>query len=106
MPLCCCCGFKHSRGIYFADAEQAKFACTRCFSNPSLFFSAKRVLPHWTLAVKSGRIVNRFAKKDRGSGEEQVFQAAYLTKKSKRELSTSESLYDGQKQLFNFGGSA
>lgn len=91
---CCCCAFPERSGVKLAEG----FICERCFSNPGLFFSGKRVLPSWTLAVKADCRVNNFSRnKSRDSVE-----YGYFTRRSKRFLAVSESLYVGQKQLFSF----
>ena len=102
---CCCCGFISKHGVYVAQSmysgTRRVFVCEKCFMDPNLFFSAKRVLPHWTLTVKMQSIRNRFAHDyAREHGDNLI--GAVLTKKAKREVAMSESLYKGQKQLENF----
>ncbi|MFA5365644.1 MAG: hypothetical protein WC325_10740 [Candidatus Bathyarchaeia archaeon] len=94
---CCCCGFSSYHGVFVGSAGEKVFACFSCFSNPNMFFTARRILPHQTLAVKTQERINGYAKNFDGSP---VVSSACLTKKSKREYAMSESLYSGQTQLF------
>jgi len=90
--ICCCCGFDSNHGVKTKEG----FWCELCFYNPNLFSVAKRILPHWTLAVKTQTKINPFGRE----GSENICSGLYLTKKAKRELAMSESLYRNQKQLF------
>jgi len=100
---CTCCGFSTEQGVLVEgnSGGYITFVCERCFRDPNLFFSAKRILPHWTLAVKTQVVHNPFAKGYATSRENQggTTIEGFLTKKAKRELATSESLYKGQKTL-------
>lgn len=100
---CCVCGFVCSHGVLTAHSSAEgpfkSFVCERCFGNPNIFSVAKRWLPHWTLAIKHQQRRNGFARK---GPEVHPFDAAILTKKSKREVAMSESLYSGQRQLCSF----
>ena len=52
--MCCVCGFNKKHGVIFGSDSPGRgleksFACTDCFSNPDLFFPAKKILDHWVL---------------------------------------------------------
>jgi hypothetical protein len=65
--------------------------------NPNIFSTAKRWMPHWTLAVKTQVRKNPFAHP--APDEPGAAECMVLSRKGKREVAMSESLYVGQKQL-------
>jgi hypothetical protein len=101
--LCCTCGFRSNHGVVISishiDGYAKGFACERCFENPNMFFNGKRILPHWTLAIKSQFRVNNFARGYAKSSEGSANESLFLTKKSRMQVAMSESLYRGQKLL-------
>jgi hypothetical protein len=100
---CACCSFESPKGVLTVDNAilRVVFYCERCFSNPNTFMAAKRVLPHWTLAVHTDARKNPFAKPAPDGGDVALSGGAF-SKRSKREVAMSEALYSGQRQLCSF----
>lgn len=99
---CCVCGFPSNHGVYVGqscyEGYSKVFACEKCFKNPNIFLVGKRILPHWTLAIKTQSRVNTFAR-DYAKGIGSNIESVVLTKRGKMQVIMSEDLYRGQKQL-------
>jgi len=103
MNSCCICGFLSNRGVIIGmnavGGYVKAFACERCVADPNIYLEVKRVLPHWTLAIKTQIRKNNFAKGYSLSTEGSATEMVRLSKKTKMQITMSENLYRGQRML-------